>query len=434
MERIVASHARLAPRLAGGPAWAARRGLALDTLMGRGLPERRDENWKYLDHARLAGYGFDVPERTAADPAAIATARLAITGARQLVLVDGRFDAARSLGEPLEGLAVEDIGALLCRDPAAALALLRRPAEDADDRFALMADAFADGGLVIRLAAGSAPSRPLHLLHVATAASPTAHHARVVIDIGAGAKLVLVEEFVSLDAAAAFGNLAAEVTIGASADVAHMRLHRQNASSAQIETWVARQGAGSHYAQHLVVLGGRMIRSNFRLALDGEAAECRLAGLFMADGERQVDIHTQVAHQAPRTRTVQDYRGIATDRGRGAMNGRIIVHPAARGADAGQTIRNLLLSPLAEINARPQLEIHVDDVRCRHGATTGTLDPAQLFYLLSRGLDEATARNLLTFAFCQDVLAGIPLPEVRDFVATQVAGILPDGELMREQA
>jgi Fe-S cluster assembly protein SufD len=153
----------------------------------------------------------------------------------------------------------------------------------------------------------------------------------------------------------------------------------------------------------------------------------------MVDDKRQVDIHTQVEHCAPRTRTEQDFRGIATGRGRGAINGRIVMRPAARVADANQSIRNLLLSPLAEINARPQLEIHVDDVRCRHGATTGTLDPVQLFYLRSRGLDEATARNLLTFAFCQDVLAGMPLPVVRDFVATRIADILPDVELMREQ-
>jgi Fe-S cluster assembly protein SufD len=333
-----------------------------------------------------------------------------------------------------QGVTHDDIGALLGREPAAALALLRRPADDADDRFAVMADAFADGGIVIRIAAGSAPSRVLHLLHVATAARPAAHHTRVVVEVGAGARVVLVEEFVSLGDAPVFGNLAAELTVGASAEMEHLRLHRQNAAGAQIETWVGRVGAAGRYRQHLVVLGGRMIRSNFQLSLDGESAGCRLAGLFMADGERQVDIHTRVEHHAPRTCTEQDYRGVATDRGRGAMNGRIVMHPAARGADASQTVRNLLLSPLAEINARPQLEIHVDDVRCRHGATTGTLDPVQIFYLRSRGLDEATARSLLTFAFCQDVLAGMPLPEVRDFVATQVADILPDGELMREQA
>ena len=279
--------------------------------------------------------------------------------------------------------------------------------------------------------AGSAPAGPLHLLHVATAARPAAQHARVVIDIGAGARVVLVEEFLSLGGAAVFGNLAGELSIGASAELEHLRLHRENAATARIETWVARQAAGSRYRQHLVALGGRVLRSNLRLALEGDAAECRLAGLFLAAGERQVDLLTEVGHHAPRTRTVQDYRGVATDRGRGALNGRIVMHPAARGADASQSIRNLLLSPLAELNARPQLEIHVDDVRCRHGATTGTLDPAQLFYLQSRGLDQAEAKRLLTFAFCQDVLAGIPLAEFRDYAATQVAGILPDDELLR---
>jgi Fe-S cluster assembly protein SufD len=434
IDRIAATHAGLSPRLPGGPEWARRRGRALATLVGRGLPERRDENWKYLDHARLAGYDFDVVSRAAPDPAALARARLSLDGARRLVMVDGRFDAALSGGEPLDGVTHDDIGALLDREPAAALELLRLPADDADDRFAVMADAFTDGGVVIRIAAGSAPPRPLHLLHVASAMRPAAHHARLVIEVGAGAKLVLVEEFLSLGDAAVFANLAAELAIGPSADVEHLRLHRQNPAAALVETWVARLDAAGNYRQHLIALGGGMIRSNFRLALAGEAAACRLAGLFMADGARQVDIHTQVEHRAPRTRTEQDFRGIATGRGRGALNGRIVMRAEARGADASQTLRNLLLSPLAEINARPQLEIHVDDVRCRHGATTGTLDPAQLFYLRSRGLDEATARSLLTFAFCQDVLAGMPLPVVRDFVATRIADILPDVELMREQA
>jgi Fe-S cluster assembly protein SufD len=398
IDRIAATHAGLSPQLPGGPEWARRRSRALETLLGRGLPQRRDENWKYLDHARLAGYDFDVVSGAAPDPAALARARLPLDGARRLVIVDGRFDAALSGGESLDGVTHDDIGALLDRQPAAALDLLRFPADDVDDRFAVMADAFTDGGVVIRIAAGSAPPRPLHLLHVASARRPAAHHARLVIEVGAGAKLVLVEEFLSLGDAAVFANLAAELAIGASADVEHLRLHLQNPAAAQVETWVARLEASGNYRQHLIALGGGVIRSNFRLALAGEAAACRLAGLFMADGERQVDIHTQVEHGAPRTRTEQDFRGIATGRGRGALNGRIVMRAAARGADASQTLRNLLLSPLAEINARPQLEIHVDDVRCRHGATTGTLDPFQLFYLRSRGLDEATARSLLTFA------------------------------------
>jgi len=431
LERIAASHAGLAPGLAGGPAWAERRQRALAALLGRGLPDRRDENWKYLDHARVAEYFFDAAPRVAVTPQQLKPHELPVTGARRLVLVDGRFDERLSDADGGDGLQIEDLGALLSRDPAAALARVRAPGEDADDRFALLADAFASGGVLIRAAEGAAPAEPLYLLHVSTAAAPATHQARVVIDVGAGAKLVLVEHFIALGAAAALGNLAAELRIGADAGMTHVRLHQHGWAAAQVETWVTRLAPGSRYDQHLFALGGRLVRSNLNLTLEGQGAECRLTGLFMADGERQVDLYTRIAHEGAATRTVQDFRGIAADRGRGAFNGRIVVHPSARGADASQQSRNLLLSPLAEINSRPQLEIHVDEVQCRHGATIGTLDPAQLFYLLSRGLDPDTARGLLTFAFCQDVIGRLPLPALRATVEALVAGALPDRELIR---
>ncbi|MGH8197809.1 MAG: Fe-S cluster assembly protein SufD [Steroidobacteraceae bacterium] len=431
IERIAASHAGLAPTLAGGPEWARRRARSLETLVERGLPDRRDENWKYLDHGRIAEYRFDAGPRLAVDAGRLMPRLLPIAAARRVVLVDGHYECRLSEVAPAEGLEVQDLGALLARDPRAALALLRVPGEDADDRYALLADAFAAGGVVIRIAPGASLSDPLCLVHVSTAAAPAAHQARVVIEVGAGAKLTLIEHFIALGSEAAFGNLAAELEIGADAAVVHVRLHEHAPTAAQVETWVTRVAAGGRYDQHLLALGGRLVRSNLRLSLDGRAAACRLAGLFMADGERQVDLHTQIAHRGAATQTVQDFRGIAAGRGRGAFNGRVTVHPTARGANASQTSRNLLLSPLAEINSRPQLEILVDEVECRHGATTGTLDEAQLFYLLSRGLDPAAARALLTYAFCQDVIGRLPLPEIRAAAETLVAGSLPDRELIR---
>ncbi len=431
LERIAASHAALAPGLPGGARWLQRRSSALATLVARGLPERRDENWKYLDHLRLGDFRFDAGERGRLTAGELRAAALPTAGSRQLVMVDGRFDAGLSDLAPEPGLVIEDIAALLARDPASAESLLRAPAADADERFALLADAFTGGGLVIRVVAGRRLDRPLCLLHVATSNGSPAHHSRIVIEAGAGACLRLVEEYISVGGAAVFGNLSAELNLASASDLDHLRLLRRNPAAAQVETWVTRLAAGATYRQHLLVLGGGLVRSDLRLTLEGEAADCRLSGLYLADGQRQVDIHTQVTHQAPRTRTVQDYRGIATDRGRGAFNGRIAVNAGAPGADASQTSRNLLLSPGAEINARPQLEIHVDDVRCRHGATTGTLDPAQLFYLLSRGLDPATARNLLTYAFCQDIIAGITHPALRAFVEDRIAGALPERELIR---
>ena len=427
LARIADAHARIAPRLAGGPAWARRRRGALERLLSRGLPERRDENWKYLDHARLAAYPLDAPAPAGAAPPALPP--LPLAGLRRVTLVDGRFDAA--LSDPAgDGVQVQDLGALLARDPGAALALLREPAEDADDRYALLADAFAVGGALIRVAADARPASPWCLTHLASAGAPAAHHSRLVIELGARATLVLIERFATAGAAATFGNLAAEVSLGPEATLVHLRLHGHGPAAAQVETWVVRQAVRSRYEQSLFATGGAILRSDLRLALAGEAAECRLLGLFVADGERQVDLHTRVTHEAAATRTEQECRGIAGDRGRGAFNGRIVVQPAARGADASQSSRNLLLAPLAEINARPQLEIHVDDVRCRHGATVGSLDEQQLFYLQSRGIDAAASRALLTFAFCSDLIARLPVPGLRPTVAAGVAAALPDRALL----
>lgn len=423
LERIAAAHAGLATPQAGGPSWDRRRRRALERLLAHGLPQRRDENWKYLDHARLAAYRLEAlaPPDGALPP----LPPLPVAGLRRVTLVDGRFEAA--LGDaPEAGVQAEDLAALLARDPDGAHGLLREPGDDADDRYALLADAFPAQGAVIRVAAGAQPASPLCLTHLARAGAPAAHHARLVVEVGAGARLVLIERFATAGDAAVLGNLAAELVLGPNATLVHLRLHEHAPAAAQVETWVVRQDAGSRYEQHLYALGGALLRSSLRLVLAGESAECRLFGLFAADAERQVDLHTRITHEGAATRTEQEYRGIARDRGRGAFNGRIVVQPAARGADAQQASRNLLLSPLAEINARPQLEIRADDVRCRHGATVGSLDEQQLFYLQSRGLDAATARALLTFAFCADLIGRLPLPAWRAHLETRLAAALPD--------
>ncbi|HWN06969.1 MAG TPA: Fe-S cluster assembly protein SufD [Steroidobacteraceae bacterium] len=430
IERISAAHARLAPRLGGGAAWARRRHAALGRLVERGLPDRRDENWKYLDHARIGEYAFDAEPAARPAPDSAAARLLGVPGAHRVVLVDGRHSAPLSTPAPT-GLEVVDIADLIERDPEGANSLLRAPGDAADDRYALLADAFAAGGVLIRVAAGCEVAEPVYLAHVTTAGSPAVHQARVVVDAGAGARLTLFEHFVALGEAAALGNLAAELALGEGSAVSHLRLHEHGPAAAQVETWVVRAAAHSRYEQHLLVLGGRLLRSNLDLVLEGAHAACRLDGLFLADGDRQVDLLTKVTHRGAATETVQEYRGVAAARGRGAFNGRVTVEASARGSNASQTSRNLLLSPLAEINTRPQLEINVDDVQCRHGATTGTLDDEHVFYLRSRGLDEAAARALLTFAFCRDLIGRVPLAAVREAAEALVAGALPDRDLIR---
>jgi Fe-S cluster assembly protein SufD len=276
----------------------------------------------------------------------------------------------------------------------------------------------------------AAPDQPLYVLHVATGSD--ACHARVLIDAGRNSSLKLVEHFLTHDAADGLSNLACEVRLADGASLDHLRLYQQGASSVHIETLLATQARDSRYRQQLFVLGGRIVRSNVHVRLDGPAAECDIHGLFMVDGSRQADLYTVIEHVAPNTRSNELVRGVATGRGRGAFNGRIVVGEGATKTDSQQSSRNLILSPLAEINTRPQLEILTDDVKCSHGATTGSLDSSQMFYLLSRGIDPDTARGLLTFAFCEDVVSRVALPGLRRHVEELVVGHLPDRDIIKE--
>ena len=154
-----------------------------------------------------------------------------------------------------------------------------------------------------------------------------------------------------------------------------------------------------------VDLGAGLARLDLNARLAAPQAAAELTGVFLADGSRHLDTHVLVDHLAVGTRSLQDYRGIAAGRGRAVFNGKAVVHPGAQQSQARQSSRNLLLSPGAEIDTKPELEIYADDVQCSHGATTGQLDPAALFYLRSRGLTENEARSALTRAFAGAVLS-----------------------------
>jgi len=191
-------------------------------------------------------------------------------------------------------------------------------------------------------------------------------------------------------------------------------------------------GAGARYAHRLVALGGQLTRLDLRVALDGEGAGAELAGIFLADGAREQHLRTLVEHRSPHTASDQLYRGVAAGRGRGSYDGKVIVHPGAAKTESRQSSRNLLLGREAAIESRPQLEINADDVKCSHGATTGTLDEQMMFYLLARGLDRDTARALLTYAFVGDVLRRLAPAALRRAVEARVLGRLPAAELLRE--
>jgi Fe-S cluster assembly protein SufD len=203
---------------------------------------------------------------------------------------------------------------------------------------------------------------------------------------------------------------------GEEAIISHCMIERENYTSSHISTLRIEQARGSNVASHSVLLGGGLVRNNVHPVLAGQGAECLINGLFLGRGHQHLDNYMVVEHAGPNSSSRQYYNGILDEQAHGVFHGRIIVHKDAQKTDAKQTNRNLLLSDDARIDTKPQLEIHADDVKCTHGATIGQIDEDALYYLRSRGIDEAAARKLLLYAFASECVDRVKEPPVRQFI------------------
>jgi Fe-S cluster assembly protein SufD len=211
-----------------------------------------------------------------------------------------------------------------------------------------------------------------------------------------------------------FTNAVTEVSVGEGATLRHYKIQREGARAFHVGTIEAHQARDSHYVSFALATGGALTRTNIYTTLDGEGAGATLNGLYMLNGEQHCDQQTQIVHAQPNCFSRELYKGVLDGRSHGVFNGKVFVHPIAQKTDGKQTNNTLLLSDTAQIDTKPQLEIFADDVKCTHGATVGQIDQMALFYLKSRGVPNALARRLLTYAFAADVLETIDTPEVRE--------------------
>jgi Fe-S cluster assembly protein SufD len=231
------------------------------------------------------------------------------------------------------------------------------------------------------------------------------------------AQAAIVEEHVSIEEEeVSFTNEITELVAGENSTVSHLSIERKNLQSFHVATLRIQQGRHSNVHAHSVLLGGSLVRNNVQPVLAGEGAECLINGLFLGGGRQHIDNHMMVEHASPHCASHQFYNGILAGHAHGVFHGRILVRKDAQKTDAKQTNRNLLLSDDAQIDTKPQLEIYADDVKCTHGATIGQIDENSLFYLRSRGLDEASARDLLLLAFAGECLQRIETDVARKYV------------------
>ncbi|MBZ4331962.1 Fe-S cluster assembly protein SufD [Corallococcus sp. AS-1-12] len=413
---------------AAAPAWLqALREEGLSQFQARGLPTSRDEEWKYTPVATLSSHPFqpvrDVP---AGEDVVRAVARLSLPGPR-LVFVDGSFVPALSVltGLP-RGVVLKPLSQALREDGALLQETLGRFSRPSAHAFTSLNAALLEEGALLTLAPRALSEVPVQLLFLARGGDgPVLASPRVVVVAGEGSEATLVETYAGLGSGATFTNAVTEVSLGDNASLRHFKLQAEGDTALHLGGLYSRQGRDSRFQSHAFSFGGALARNEVHAAFAGEGGECVLNGLFVGRGTQHLDNRTDLDHAVPHCSSRELYKGVLDDRARGTFHGRIRVREDAQKTDASQQSRNLLLSEGAQVDARPQLEIEADDVKCAHGTAVGRLDDNALFYLRSRGIPKVEAERMLTRAFASELVRAVPEGPVRARVEALLAEKLP---------
>jgi Fe-S cluster assembly protein SufD len=400
------------------PAWVrTTRRAAIDRFAALGFPTPKIEDWHFTSVAPITESEFHVAESPGGEVRVgdLAPFEFDEKGWPTLAFVNGRFAPELSTFSTLpDGVRVMELPRAWREEPGLVERYMTRLADWQQSAFTALNTAFMRDGAVVHVPAGVSLATPLHLLFVSDPyAAKTVAHPRTLIVAEHHAQATIVESYVSLGDACYFNNPVTEVVVGDEAQLRHYRIQRESERAFHIGTTQVHQGRASVYKSFSFATGGRLSRINIYTDLKGEGGEVWLDGLYMVNGRQHVDHQTRIRHLQPNCPSHEVYKGILDDSSRGVFNGQVYVDPIAQKTDGKQTNNNLLLSPDARVDTKPQLEIFADDVKCTHGATVGRIDELALFYMRSRGIDRRTARELLTYAFAADVIERVELPAVR---------------------
>nr|VFK13932.1 MAG: Iron-regulated ABC transporter permease protein SufD [Candidatus Kentron sp. LPFa]VFK30101.1 MAG: Iron-regulated ABC transporter permease protein SufD [Candidatus Kentron sp. LPFa] len=410
---------------------------ALHRFTEVGFPSSRRGTWKYTPADTITRHLYklwdeksqdDGPRLAVIEPGDLSG--LYLPDAHRLVFLNGRY--AERLSHPGKlprGVTAVSLADNADASPEALEEHLDRLVASADPRagFAALNGAFWSDGAFIHLAPGAVMDIPIHLLFLSTLPDEKIiTHPRVLIIAEENSAVQVIEHFASAPGANCFTNAVTEISLGANASVKHCKIQDEAESVLHVAMLQAHQARDSHFASHSVSVGGRLARNDINAVIGAEGGECLLDGLYMAAGRQHMDYHTRIEHVAPHGASRERYKGVLAGKAHGVFNGNVHVHPDAQHTDARQRNENLLLSPDAQVDTEPQLDIFADDVQCAHGATVGQIDNNMLFYLRARGIPADMALNLLTYGFIDEILDLAPIEAIKQKLRRIVLAKLPN--------
>lgn len=400
------------------PAWLSHlRQQQTETWQAAAWPGRKTEAWRYTSLAPLENQTWQLAPACSAE----LPDDLVLSDALRVVFVNGHFSA--QLSDPLPQ-GVTPFSRAQPEEQVLILAGLNQTLVADKHLFASLNGALLNDGLWLHLEPGQRLAQPIYLLHLQTAQQEgELAPVRILVQLGQSAEATLLEDYRVQAPGISAVTAVTELQLGANASLQHYRLNLEEENHLHLGSVHATLAADARLQGFTLASGSRLKRLDYHLRHLGQGADLKLQGIYLPRGNQRIDYHTEVEHVVPHCTTDEVFRGVIADTAKACFNGRIHIHPQAQKTLAEMSNRNLLTSPRAEINTKPELEIYADDVKCAHGATVSQLNDEALFYMTSRGISAAEARVMLSFGFVNELVEGLALEELRVWLRPKIAAI-----------
>ena len=388
-----------------------------------GFPTVRNEEWKYSNVKELVSGSYNFNSESNVVQADLEDLKIPEQDANIIYFVNGHYNAELSrMVSSQDQITISSLSEAIKKDPQLVNTYFNELAHESGDAFTELNTAFTQDGIFIHVPDNQTVEHPVILRFVADARMQNVgSQPRNIIAVGRNGHLKVAEAFRTLGASKSFTNAVTEIYVGEDAGVEYYKVQNESEQAYHVGTTQVRMLDRSQFYAGTVTLNGRFTRNNLNIILDGERCEAHMYGLYFPDGTQHVDNHTVADHRKPNSESNELYKGILRDKSKGVFNGKIFVRPDAQKTNAFQSCKNIVLSPEASMNTKPQLEIFADDVKCSHGTTTGQIDEEALFYMRSRGISHPEALSLLMFAFCADVVSQIRIDSIREYLENVIA-------------
>ena len=399
---------------------------AIKIFEEKGFPSKKEENWKYTSLNKILKEDFSVFPRqeNTIEYRDVKKYFIHDIDTYKVVFIDGKYSSHLSQTTH-DGIDICLMSAALSK-PKYRLVIENYFNKAATkDSLSSLNTAFASEGAYIHIPKNKLVQKPIQILHFSTGnEAATMLQPRNLIVVGENSHVQIIERHQSLTDNAVLTNSVTEVFASKRAIVDYYKIQNDNLNASLIDNTFIKQKQESIASVHTFSFGGKLTRNNLNFYQNGERIDSTLKGVTIIGEKQHVDHNTLVHHIEPNCESHQDYKGIYGENSTGVFNGKVVVEKEAQKTNAFQANNNILISDKATINTKPQLEIFADDVKCSHGCTIGQLDESALFYMQSRGIPKKEAKALLMYAFSNNVLNSVKIPEMKQRITKIIANKL----------